>query len=317
MKASNLLKITLLCTFVYTNIYADSTYEGSRVDETWDIITENPYKELFETKVNMDRFLKWGDSKLSQSANRTINDKSDILPYFEKLVHANGVCLLGKWEIDTENEYSGYFKNGSSGMIIARASVALSDTTRGNKRSFGFAGKIFPTNDLHHLENVKTANFFTMDDLGGTKIKKYTDGAFTNEPKVSISPSSIFLIRMASFVSKVFKKVDSNPGLRQLWQISNLNHEGESNTPMWMQLTSKKQSFISSKKDFREEILENLKENGEVLFDISVTGKMALGSSQKKNFKRIGKITFEQAINSEGCDHRLHFNHPKLRSDLK
>ena len=310
--------ILLILTLGSLNVQAN--YEGSHVNEVWNIVEEKPYSELSEVKVNMKRLKKWGKSKLAQSANRTINNRNDTLDYFEKLVHANGSCLLGTWNIDKENEYSGYFEKGSNGIIISRASVALSHAMKGKKRSFGLAGKIYPTTDLFHSQKLETANFFTMDDLGGTKAPSFFGEEFTNELKVSVSIGSIFLIRVAAFVSKVFKKIDSNPGLRQLWQISNLGlEEGlESSTPMWMKLsTSQSMESLSSAKDFREELIQNLRSNSVLSFDIEVAGKMNQGSEQKKNFKKIGTITYKEVVNSEGCDHRLHFNHPKLRSDLK
>lgn len=44
-------------------------------------------------------------------------------------------------------------------------------------RSFGFAGKLFPTLDPNELLKVHTANFFLIDDLGGTTANHYTDVA--------------------------------------------------------------------------------------------------------------------------------------------
>lgn len=295
-----------------------ANYEGSHISDVWNTVEEKPYSDLTTVKVNMKRLTKWGKSKLEQSANRTISNRSDLLPYFEKLVHPNGTCLLGEWNIDQENIYSGYFKKGSKGLIISRASVALSDTERGKRRSFGLAGKIYTTMDFNHTEELETANFFTMDDLGGTKVKKFSLTKLTNEPELSVSLGAIFLIRMARFVSKVFTKVDNNPGLRQLWQISGLGlMAGEvQSTPMWMRLSAAKAASYSSAKDFRLELEQNISSHGDMTFDIEVAGTMSAGSDQKKKFKKIGTITYTEITASEGCDHRLHFNHPKLRADL-
>ncbi|MCK5883968.1 MAG: hypothetical protein KAG61_09780 [Bacteriovoracaceae bacterium] len=312
------MKTVILALLSLTQLSAFA-YEGSQISETWSTILENVYRELPHTKVNMKRLKKWGRNKLEQSANRTLSDKNDILPQFEKLVHPNGVCLIGEWKVDHDSKYSGYFKNGSKGLIISRASVALSDTERGDRRSFGLAGKIYPTVDYNHEQKLVTANFFTLDDLGGTKVERFSDTILTNEPDLSLSLSVIFLARMASFVSKVFTKADSRPGLRQLWQISSLGERDNSKvlTPMWMRLKSVHQKYISNEKDFRSEIAQTIQKNGEAVYSIEVAGEMSKGPDQRKSFKQIGTIRYTQAIASEGCDHRLHFNHPKLRNDLR
>ncbi|OUR99772.1 hypothetical protein A9Q84_01730 [Halobacteriovorax marinus] len=308
---------SLLLLVLLTNS-AMANYQGSHISDVWETVQEKSYSKLPQTKVNMNRLTKWGKSKLEQSANRTISNRSDILPYFEKLVHPNGTCLLGEWKIDEDNIYTGYFKKGSQGLIVSRASVALSDTKRGKRRSFGLAGKIYPTTDINHSENLETANFFTMDDLGGTKIKKFSLTKLTNEPELSVSLGAIFLIRMARFVSKAFTNADNNPGLRQLWQISSLGlKDGEAQlTPMWMRLSAVKGFEYNSEKDFRNEIAENIKRNGDMTFSIEVAGTMNAGSEQVKSFTKIGTIKYTEISASEGCDHRLHFNHPKLRADL-
>ncbi len=304
----------LLITSVSMNTLAN--YEGSHASDVWSLIKANPYEELSTTKVNMKRLTKWGKNKLAASANRTLDNKSDVLDYFEKLVHPNGACLLGKWEINKKNPYSGYFKNGSKGIIISRSSVALSGTKRGKYRGFGLTGKIYPTVDLDHAEKLKTANFFTVDDLGGTKAPKYMGVKMTNEPKVSFHFSSIFMARMAAFVSSIFKKADVNPSIRQLWQISELGETSEVITPMWMRLSARSEYAKSKALDFRDEIRENLEMFGEVVFDIEVSGFAAKDSSQAKKWNMIGSITYSDFSASKNCDHRLHFNHPKFKNNL-
>lgn len=267
----------------------------------------------------MSRLTRWGKSKLAQSASRTINDRNDILPRFEKLVHASGVCLLGTWEITSKTQYTGYFKTGAKGIIIARASSALSNTEAGEKRSLGLAGKIYPTTDFYHNDKLPTANFFTIDDLGGTKINQFSKTALTNEPEVSIGLSSVFLIRMAAFVAKVFNKADENPNIRQLWQISSLSelNEAEVKTPMWMRLRADESSKKLWALDFRDEFTKNIEENGVMIFNIEVAGDLEKAWNQPQNFKQIGQIKFTKDMASENCDHRLHFNHPKFRTDIR
>ncbi|MDD0852146.1 hypothetical protein HBN50_03515 [Halobacteriovorax sp. GB3] len=311
------MKFFLLLSFTI-NI-ANASYSGSKVEEVWNILEENPYQMLPQTKVNMKRLTKWGKSKLAQSARRTLDNRNDILPYFEKLVHANGTCLLGEWTITQETAYSGYFKKDSKGLIIARASSALSHTESGKNRSFGLAGKIYPTADFYHEENLVPANFFTIDDLAGTKVSQFSKAALTNEPDISLNFGSIFLLRMAAFVAKIFKKADENPNIRQLWQISSLGESGNDyiKTPMWMRLRANKNSKGLWSYDFRDEFASYIEANNHMTFDIEVAGKLENGHNQKQVFKKIGKIEFFKNVSSKNCDHRLHFNHPQWRSDIK
>ncbi len=311
------MKIIMLIILISTSAYAD--FQGSQISKVWEVIENSPYDQLPQVKVNMKRLKKWGASKLKEASNRTIKNEEDLLPYFEKLVHPNGICLIGKWNITQDSEYSGYFKNKTTGLIISRASAALSETKSGKRRSFGMAGKIYPTDDFYHSENLKPANFFTIDDLAGTKIEKYSMTKLTNQPKLTFNFGMIWIIKMASFISSTFKKADSNPGLRQLWQISSLGEDNSSliNTPMWLRLSANKDSQFSDASDFRDEIKNNIESIGEMVFNIEVAGQMSKGKNQAQNFKKIGTVTYTKAVASKGCDHRLHFNHPKIRSDIK
>src|SRR4051794_34237717 len=101
-------------------------YAGTRFADVWAEVTSTPYASLPHTSVSVTRFFGLGVSYLKNAAIRTINDQNDLLPHFDKLVHPNGVCLAGTWNITEPNEYSGYFTEGSRGLLIARASVALS-----------------------------------------------------------------------------------------------------------------------------------------------------------------------------------------------
>ncbi len=313
------MKHFVLLTLILTGPFANANYEGSIASEVWDVVTDSAYTTLPQEKVNMARLTRWGVNALSESANRTIDDKSDILPYFEKLVHPNGICLLGTWKISEENPYSGLYRKGTKAVIISRASVALSDTERGEYRGFGLTGKIYPTSNFMHTKKLKTANFFTIDDLGGTKEPKFMGAKLTNEPKVSVRLGSVFIADVAAFVAGVFVVTDKNPGIRQLYQISEMNEEVEDvHTPKWMRLSGAEGFDFSEAVDFRDEIIENINEKGKIVFNIEVAGEAKNTSFfQKQKFFPVGTITYTQAFAGENCDHRLHFNHPKFKSDIK
>jgi hypothetical protein len=172
-----------------------------------------------------------------------------------QLAHPNGICFKGLWEIDTENKYSGYFKKNSKGLIIVRASAAMSNTHRGEIRSFGFAGKLFPTLNPQTIIQENTANFFLIDDLGGTRAEHYTDVALSNEPAISknsdVFKSFLYVLTLA----RTFSQADKNPSIRQVYEISQL---GESNkksviTPQWMKVEAKRGQTVNAN-DFRDEL---------------------------------------------------------------
>lgn len=286
-----------------------NNYQGSSAEEVWGEVNSSPYLTLPKHKISYISLLKGFKSKIKQSANRTLNNKLDILPYFDKLAHPNGVCLKGTWNIVEENPYSGLFKQGSKAIIISRSSVALSRTTVGSNRGFGLAGKIFPT--LDETKKVQTANFFLVDDLGGTKAPNYTGVEMTNEPKVSKTLAVISHLAYSIKLAITFGKADSNPGIRQLYQISEMNEDKEVITPKWMMVKARQGQNINER-DFRDELnMDNRAKN--LFFDIYTT---STGNKNKKNWKKLGYIEFTESIASESCDHRLHFNHPKWKNNL-
>jgi hypothetical protein len=242
-----------------------------------------------------------------------LHDQNDLLPYFTKLAHPNGLCLKGEWQITEENPYSGLFKINSHAQIIARASVALSETTAGHQRAFGLAGKLFPTIETSVV--TKTANFFLVDDLGGTYAQHYTDVELTNEPKVSKTWAVITNLAYALKLSSTFKAEDQNPGIRQLYEIAEAGRNPlleELKTPRWMRVRAIDTQKKVDAADFRNELTVN-PNNGHLFFEVAVADLIVKG---EKQWSKIGTIDFSESVASESCDHRLHFHHPQWRTDL-
>jgi len=287
-------------------------YEGSRVSSVWEQVSSDEY-QLPKNKISLVSLGGWIKSKIKNSAKRTLADGSDLLPQFRKLAHPNGVCLLGTWKISKENPYSGYFKNGSVAKIIARASTAMSNTKAGDYRGFGMAGKLYPTTDKFHENKLKTGNFFVADDLGGTKAKHYTDVELINEPAVSKNPSFFSHLLYALKLASTFGKADSNPGIRQVYQISELGESSKNIiTPKWINIRAVKGQTVNEA-DFRNELnVSNYK--NDLKFEILVASTATKGV---KNWISIGQINFNESVVSNSCDHRLHFNHPKWKNNLK
>ncbi|MBT7609299.1 MAG: hypothetical protein HN576_06055 [Bacteriovoracaceae bacterium] len=302
--------IAILCA---QSSYATS-YQGSSVDSVWEQMTSDQYKKP-QNKISFASLIGFFKNKIKQSAERTLSDKSDILPQFNKLAHPNGVCLRGKWEITKENPYTGQFRKGTIANIIARASTAMSGTKKGELRGFGFAGKLFPIDENDLNPKVKTANFFLVDDLGGTKADHYTDVEMTNEPAASKTTQVLLHLAYALKLAITFGKADENPGMRQLYEISELNETQTrtAKTPKWMKVSAVPGQKVNEK-DFRDEL--NIKNyRGTLAFNIDVASKE--DEKGNKNWKTIGKINMTDSVVSNSCDHRLHFHHPKWKNNLR
>ena len=260
------------------------------------------YSKLFDSSVDL----------ISKNAKRTLNSQEDILESFDKLAHPNGVCLSGLWNIDTPNIYGGYFKEGSKSLLIARASTAMSETKRGETRAFGMAVKLFGTLETKKILTEPTANFFVIDDLGGTDAQYFTDVALTNEPNVSFTWTLLGSLFYGLKVTSAFNDADKNSGIRQLYEISSLGeNKAKVITPKWIKIQAKEDQTAFGVDDFRDEFKSVASKN--LIFEISVASKKI---DNKKVWQKIGTISFDKSVVSTTCDHRLHFHHPIWRDDL-
>jgi len=291
----------------------DSKPLSHQFNAVWNEVIFDPLSSLPQESISYSKLFDGGLDLISLNAKRTLSSEADIIEPFNKLVHPNGVCLSGVWKIDTPNPYSGQFKNGSESLLIARASTAMSATKRGEIRAFGMAVKLFGTMNKEETTTNSLANFFVIDDLGGTDTQYYTDVALTNEPDVSFTSAVFGSLAYGLKVASAFSSTDENSGIRQLYELSYLG-EGESSrviTPKWIKIEAQKKQTKFGVEDFREEFILGVGEN--LVFNISVTSQEIEGVKQ---FKKIGTITFDSSVISTTCDHRLHFHHPLWRDDL-
>jgi hypothetical protein len=285
---------------------------NNQFQAVWDQLIIDTVDKLPQDTVSFTKLFSGGKDIILGDATRTLDEHANILQPFNKLAHPNGVCFKGTWNIYADTKYSGYFKKNSKALIIVRASTAMSNTRQGEIRSFGFAGKIFPTMNPNKILQENTANFFLIDDLGGTRAAHYTDVALTNEPSISknseVFKSFLYVLKLA----RTFSQVDKNPSIRQVYEISQL---GESNndtaiTPRWMKVAAKQGQTVEAK-DFRDEL--RITENKKLVFSISVASEKI---NNKKDWKNIGTIALDTSVISKSCDHRLHFHHPVWKSNL-
>lgn len=236
-----------------TQVKSEKSNYDSSFNEVWGQVASDELKILPQVEVSFFKLFSLKEDTFLKDAQRTLDNHSDILPPFEKLAHPNGICFKGIWDIDTQNVYSGYFKKNSQGLIIVRASSAMSNTRSGATRAFGFAGKLFPTTDPERINSEYSANFFLIDDLGGTDAKHYTDVQQTNEPSLSITFEAVKNLLYVLKVSHTFSRVDENPGIRQLYEISELGESEHIITPKWMKIEARDRTNVDAK-DFRDEL---------------------------------------------------------------
>ena len=291
-------------------------YRGTSFDEVWSQVLSDPYTRLPHDQVTLSSFVGFLRDKLLESSRRTLSDRRDLLPRFRKLLHPNGTCLAGTWTITEATPYTGYFRKGRQALFVGRASTALTATERGEYRAFGFAGKLFPTTDPDAV--VRTANFVTIEDLGGTLRDHYLDAQNTNDIiRISITPAGFFSTAIGIAVARAFSIADGTFDLtqtlvRQLYPIAELGEPASSRAvaPRWMMIVGSPgvPRFLAD--DFREELSLAHYPRG-LRFDILVTDTgTRLGT---KSWRKIGVLDVDDQVSSDSCDHRLHFPHPPFR----
>ncbi|MDB6119846.1 MAG: hypothetical protein JWO08_3627, partial [Verrucomicrobiaceae bacterium] len=79
------------------------------------------------------------------------DDKGNTLKGVQRLIHPNGICMFGEWKITNDSDYTGYFKKGKEGSVIARYSTGL-NVERGKKRTLSMVAKLYPGIEPADLE---------------------------------------------------------------------------------------------------------------------------------------------------------------------
>jgi hypothetical protein len=128
----------------------------------------------------------------------------------------------------------------------------------------------------------------------------------------------------------VLFRADKRPTIRQLYAIAELGkpeHE-RTNAPEFMRIlaASDQESAGAECLDFRDEILAHIYDKGDPVpkrtlcfhIEVSDEGKTKGLIVQRRiirNWKRIGRIVFQEAVASYNGDFVIHFHHPPWRND--
>jgi hypothetical protein len=327
---------------------ADRAYAGSRFSEVREAIWANPYSGAGprnrETGLPVYRvtllsvlrgILSGKHYFFRQATERAVDSHADLRwgsdgKGFRRLLHPNGVCLTGLWEITEETDYSGYFRRGSKALVVARYSTCCTETRRGHTRSLAMVGKLFPTTDPSHEQPLRTASFITQQDIAGENTDYINDAELRNAPDLHAwrrkGGVPILLVTGA-----VFQSVDQEPSNRQLYEIAELGkpQTEPTRTPEFMRLlvAPEQHRIEGAGLDFREEIMAHIFDRGDsvpkrtLAFGVEVTDE---GSTRGpafwqrrsfSNWRRIGRLTFNDAVVSYNGDFVIHFHHPSWRAN--
>jgi hypothetical protein len=322
---------------------------GSRFSVVRDAIFANPYQQVWGAAGNapFERFpvtlmpllkgmLPFGKPwKFLAAAKRVLASDSDLRwgpdgKGFRRMLHANGICLTGVWEVTEETPYTGYFRKGSRGLMIVRYSTCCTETRRGNTRSLSMIGRIYPTTDPDHPEPLPTASFITQEDIGGEDTPNINDAKLRNAPNTTATRrgSGMPILLLTGLVLNIAEK---KPTIRQVYPIAELGKPPAEPTraPEFLQLTvAPEQPVIPGADiDFRDEIMSHIYDPGDptpkrkLVFNVetSDTGTThGLPIKERRditNWKKIGTMTFDAAVASFNADHVFHVNHPAWRED--
>jgi len=325
----------------------DRTFAGSKFSDVRDAIFANPYQKVWGSpgEPALERFpvtlgsvlrglFALGKSWLFlDAARRSVASHADLRwgpnrRGYRRLLHSNGIGLVGTWEITEETPYTGYFRQGSRGLVIARYSTCCTETRQGHTRSLALAGRIYPTVDPHESASLPTASFITQQDIGGENSRSINEAILRNAPNTTLlrRGSGVPILLTTAIVLRI---ADKQPTMRQLYQIAELGkpeHEA-TRAPEFMQLTvAPEQPVIPGDAlDFRDEILAQIYDPGDpapkrtlkLLIETSDQGTSHF-MGQRHNitaWRRIGTMTFTEAVTSFNVDRVLHFNHPPWRED--
>ena len=327
----------------------DQAYRGSRFREVVDALLANPYQRVwgragepawpvYEVTLGSvaKGLLPFVPSKLfRQATERAVDSAADLRwgpdrKGYRRLLHPNGICLIGQWRVTEETGYSGYFAGGSTALVVARYSTCCTETRRGRSRSLSMVGKLFPTTDADHPAPLRTANFITQQDIGGDSTDYINDAELRNAPDTTASRrgGGVPILLMTGLV---FGRVDRQPTIRQLYQIAELGKpQGQpTRAPEFMRLlvAPGQPRIAGDDLDFRDEIMAQIFDRDDpvpkrtITFTIEVTDQGKTSGTKLRerrtfeNWRRIGALTFDNAVASYNGDSVVHFNHPTWRDD--
>ncbi len=303
-------------TFMVLTSQIGQAYQGSSFNDILAVLRSEKIPEPLSTEVlseldvyknyRLPLYLPLVSETIIEDANRTLSDRVDWYDRLVKRIHGNGICFSGIWQIDqnSKNPYTGYFSQGSRGLFVGRVSTTTHKVLGGSPRTFGFAGKIFPT--LNPEEIVATENFFTVDALLGSRVPKFSEVVLSNRPVVfsGFTGTDWSFVLAARNVDKLFEKADRNSKERTVLNVAKMNNQSDPVAPHIINIKVNPNTPTADYMDFRHELDFLFLPQPQLILDI-------FAGQTKKDLEPIGKIILDESYSSYGCDRQLHFAHPK------
>ena len=328
----------------------DREYAGSTYREVRDAVFANPYYRVWgaadEPALPRYPVTLWSVVRgalsfgrrypFFQAAGRTVDSGADLRwgpdrRGVRRLLHPNGVCLTGEWEITEPTDYTGYFRQGSRGLVTARYSTCCTETRRGWRRSLSMVGKVYPTTDPDDPRRLRPASFITQQDIGGERTDFINDAELRNAPDTTAWRRGFFGLPVILITGLVFRRADKVPAHRQLHEIAELGKPPGERTraPEFLRfLVDPAQPRIGGERlDFRDEILAQIYDRGDpapkrdLVFHVDVSdegttrGPAFYQRRTISNWRRVGCLVFREAVASHNGDFVIHFHHPGWRDD--
>ena len=325
----------------------DRAYAGSSYAEVREALFANPYVRpwggagatLPTYPVTLGSVLRGMLSRrhyfFQQAADRTVDSHADLRwgpdrKGFRRLLHPNGVCLFGEWRITEDTAYTGYFAKGSTALVVGRYSTCCTETHSGRMRSLALVGKLFPTTDPRNPARLRTANFITQEDIGGSTSERINDVILLNAPDTTASQRGTG-VPILLVTALVLSRADRQPTIRQLYPIAELGKPAGTPTraPAFMRLlvATSQPRRPGGAIDFRDEVMGHIFDPGDpvpkrtLTFDIEITDDGTTGGTKLRerrtfaNWRRVGSLVFSDGVVSLNGDRVVHFNHPTWRDD--
>ena len=327
----------------------DRLYSGSRFRDVVDALFANPYQKIWGREgepplpvqeqtiasVFGSLLAPSRSSRFEHASTRTLDSGADLRwgpdrKGFARLLHPTGVCLVGRWQITEDTPYSGYFRRGSTALVVARYSSGAGGNRARSDSIAGAGRQALSDGGPRRPRPLRTANFMTQEDIGGARSDSINVAELRNAPDVTVfrrGPAGTLLIKVAS----VFRRVDSEPTIRQLYPIAELGKPASEATraPAFMRLlVAPEQPVIAGADlDVRDEVMAQIFDRGDpvpkrtLTFTIEVTDDgITSGSPFRvrrtfRNWRRIGTLVFDNAVISYNGDAVIHFAHPTWRRD--
>lgn len=328
----------------------DRDYAGSTYQEVHDALFANPYYAVWGAPGSppLPRYRVTLRSVLAgllpfgrrfaflQAARRTVGSAADLRwgpdgRGYRRLLHPNGVCLAGTWEVTEPSDYTGYFRQGSVGLVVARYSTCCTETRRGGRRSLSLVGKVFQTADPNCPERFRPAHFITQEDIGGGRTAYINDAELRNAPDTTAWRRGPLGLPVILLTGVVFQLADRQPSQRQLYEIAELGKPAAEPTraPEYLRLlVDPAQPRIEGDGlDFRDEVLGQIYDPGEkdpkrtLTFRVEVSDEGSTRGPQVfqrraiRDWRPIGRLVFREAVASHNGDWVVHFHHPPWRAD--